>query len=173
MAFGARAAALALSSLLAMGAADCGPALRASRDQQRRLAEEAPRREVLLLGEIHTSAADHAWQLESLQTLWQAGVPLRLGLEMIPAARQGLLDRYGSGSLDEAAFLEQVGWAEVWGHDPALYLPLLRWARPSRSAVRWAAIPTCARPWSARCAVAWALSSAHCLTRARSSAIGV
>jgi hypothetical protein len=129
MAFGARAAALALSSLLAMGAADCGPALRASRDQQRRLAEEAPRREVLLLGEIHTSAADHAWQLESLQTLWQAGVPLRLGLEMIPAARQGLLDRYGSGSLDEAAFLEQVGWAEVWGHDPALYLPLLRWAR--------------------------------------------
>ncbi len=123
---------LALLSLLAGSpalATDCGPALRAARDQQSQLAQQARGLEVLLLGEIHTSAADHAWQLQSLDTLRRAGVPLLLGLEMIPAARQALLDRYGAGSLDEAAFLQQVGWAEVWGHDPDLYLPLLRWAR--------------------------------------------
>jgi uncharacterized iron-regulated protein len=137
---GARALApLALVSLLAWGvptppaiaqvAADCAPALRAARDQRSQLAEEAGRREVLLLGEIHTSASDHAWQLESLETVRRAGVPVRLGLEMVPAARQPLLDRYSAGDLVEVAFLEQVGWAEVWGHDPDLYLPLLRWAR--------------------------------------------
>jgi uncharacterized iron-regulated protein len=123
---------LALLFLLAGApalATDCGPAQRAARDQQAQLARRAPGLEVLLLGEIHTSAADHAWQLQSLDSLRRAGVPLQLGLEMIPAARQAPLDRYNAGSLDEAALLRQVGWAEVWGHDPDLYLPLLRWAR--------------------------------------------
>jgi hypothetical protein len=109
--------------------AECGPALRAARDQQGRLAAAARRLEVLLLGEIHTSAADHLWQLESLETLRQTGVPLSLGLEMVPAPRQPVLDRFSAGRIDEATFLREVGWAEVWGHDPDLYLPLLRWAR--------------------------------------------
>ena len=100
--------------------------------QAKRLLVAAPRLQALLLGEIHTSAADHAWQLASLEALAQQGRPLLLGLEMVPAARQAALDRYSSGQLDEAAFLEQVGWAEVWGHDPDLYLPLLRWARLRR-----------------------------------------
>ena len=107
----------------------CRQALLALEQQQRRLAADAPALAVLLLGEIHTSAADHAWQLRSLETLRQASRPLSLGLEMLPAARQPLLDRYASGQLEEGAFLQQVGWAEVWGHDPELYLPLLRWAR--------------------------------------------
>jgi uncharacterized iron-regulated protein len=108
---------------------ECGPALRAARDQQSRLAVEARRLEVLLLGEIHTSAADHLWQLESLETLQRTGVPLSLGLEMVPAPRQPVLDRFSAGRIDEATFLREVGWSDVWGHDPALYLPLLRWAR--------------------------------------------
>ena len=108
---------------------ECGPVLRAARDQQNRLAMVARRLEVLLLGEIHTSAADHLWQLESLETLQRSGVPLSLGLEMVPAPRQPVLDRYSTGRIDEATFLREVGWDEVWGHDPALYLPLLRWAR--------------------------------------------
>lgn len=85
--------------------------------------------QALLLGEIHTSAADHGWQLETLQALHRQRLRLILGLEMVPAARQGVLDRFSAGSLSEEAFLQQVGWAEVWGHDPELYLPLLRWAR--------------------------------------------
>jgi uncharacterized iron-regulated protein len=107
----------------------CAAPLQAARTQQQRLPAIARRQPVILLGEIHTSVADHAWQLQSLQTLTQAGLPLQLGLEMVPAARQAALDRYGRGESDEATFLKEVGWAEVWGHDPALYLPLLRWAR--------------------------------------------
>jgi hypothetical protein len=48
---------------------------------------------------------------------------------MVPAPRQAALDRFATGATDETTFLKEVGWAEVWGHDPALYLPLLRWAR--------------------------------------------
>jgi hypothetical protein len=113
----------------APAAIDCSEPLRAAREQQRELARRGPTLAVLLLGEIHTSVADHAWQLESLDTLHGAGVPLQLGLEMVPAPRQAALDRFATGATDETTFLKEVGWAEVWGHDPALYLPLLRWAR--------------------------------------------
>lgn len=110
-------------------AAACNAAQRASRQQAARLRSAAPGLEALLLGEIHTSAADHAWQLASLEAVSQQRPRLSLGLEMIPAARQAVLDRYSAGELDEAALLRQVGWVEVWGHDAELYLPLLRWAR--------------------------------------------
>lgn len=109
----------------------CDAALAAARRQQSDLLAAVPQLQVLLLGEIHTSPADHAWQLRTLEAL--AGRrPLSLALEMIPAPRQSQLDRYGAGQLREEAFLQQVGWQEVWGHDPDLYLPLLRWARRER-----------------------------------------
>jgi uncharacterized iron-regulated protein len=107
---------------------DCEAEQRVLSDQLNRLSARAAHLEAVLLGEVHTSAADHAWQLRTLQTL-AGGRRLSLGLEMIPATRQPILDRYSAGRLDEASFLKEVGWQEVWGHDPELYLPLLRWAR--------------------------------------------
>ena len=93
------------------------------------LLQAAPRLAALLLGEIHTSAADHAWQLDTLKAVATRQRRLALGLEMVPAARQAALDRFNRGQSDEATLLREVGWQEVWGHDPELYLPLLRWAR--------------------------------------------
>lgn len=107
----------------------CATALAAARAQQTRLLAAAPSLSVLLLGEIHTSAADHDWQLASLDAIARRRPRLVLGLEMVPAARQAALDRYSAGAIQETAFLQEVGWQEVWGHDPDLYLPLLRWAR--------------------------------------------
>jgi hypothetical protein len=97
--------------------------------QQRQLLEASPGLESVLLGEIHTSAADHTWQLGSLETLAKGQRPLVLALEMVPASRQPVLTRFAIGQLEEQAFLREVDWPGVWGHDPALYLPLLRWAR--------------------------------------------
>jgi uncharacterized iron-regulated protein len=108
---------------------DCARAEAASRAQQTWLDAAADRLEVVLLGEIHTSAADHAWQLATLERLARGGRPLALGLEMVPAARQGPLSRFASGQLSEAEVLAAVDWPAIWGHDPELYLPLLRWAR--------------------------------------------
>lgn len=108
---------------------DCSAALAAANAAQARLLGEALQGDAVLLGEVHTSAADHTWQLDTLRALHKRRPRLALGLEMVPAARQAALDRFGAGITQEAAFLNEVGWAEVWGHDPELYLPLLRWAR--------------------------------------------
>jgi len=112
--------------------ADCARAEAAARAQDAWLDAAADRLEVVLLGEIHTSAADHAWQLATLERLARGGRPLALGLEMVPAARQGPLSRFASGQLTEAEVLAAVDWPAIWGHDPELYLPLLRWARRQR-----------------------------------------
>ncbi len=108
--------------------ADCQAALAKAARQQADLQRQAAGLAVLLLAEIHTSSDDHAWQLRSLETLHHQR-PLVLALEMVPAARQPALDRFNRGEGDETALLRRVDWSAVWGHDPALYLPLLRWAR--------------------------------------------
>ncbi|MEB3319049.1 MAG: ChaN family lipoprotein [Cyanobacteriota bacterium] len=107
----------------------CARALAAARAQEAHLEADAHRLAVLLLGEIHTSADDHHWQLATLERLTRGGRTLALGLEMVPAARQSILTRYGRGQMGEAEFLAAVEWSAIWGHDPELYLPLLRWAR--------------------------------------------
>lgn len=107
----------------------CATARADAESARAQLLEAAPRLAALLLAEIHTSAADHAWQLQTLQAVATRRRRLALGLEMVPAARQAALDRFNRGQSDEATLLREVGWAEVWGHDPELYLPLLRWAR--------------------------------------------
>ena len=111
---------------------DCAAAGAALRAQQNQVRDAAPRLAVLILGEIHTSAADHAWQLDTLERLSRGARPLALGLEMVPAARQAVLTDYATGTLDGPGFLARVDWPAIWGHDPELYAPLLRWARRER-----------------------------------------
>lgn len=127
------AALLAISPVRALPSDGvCAAAQNEARQQQTRLLARSAQLAVLLLAERHTSAADHLWQRQTLEALAGQGRPLILGLEMVPAPRQPILQRYGAGGLLEEAFLQQVGWQEVWGHDPDLYLPLLRWARRER-----------------------------------------
>ena len=111
--------------------ATCQAALAAAQRQQQELQQQAKTLNVLLLGEIHTSVDDHAWQLGTLERL-SSERQLILALEMIPAARQPVLDRFNRGELDVAGLLREVDWPAVWGHDPNLYLPLLHWARLRR-----------------------------------------
>ena len=120
-----------LPALAAPATADCQAALTAAQGQQQDLQRHAAQLAVLLLAEIHTSVDDHAWQLATLEGL-SSQHQLTLALEMIPAARQPVLNRFNNGQLDEAGLLREVDWQGVWGHDPELYLPLLRWARLRR-----------------------------------------
>jgi uncharacterized iron-regulated protein len=87
---------------------------------------------VVLLGELHSSAEHHRWQLHSLVALHTLHPELVIGLEMVPRRLQPVLDRWVAGELAEAAFLEAVQWQSVWGYDPALYLPILHFARMHR-----------------------------------------
>jgi uncharacterized iron-regulated protein len=89
----------------------------------------ASRASVVLLGERHDEAAHHRWQLDTLKRLHALRPDMAVGIEMLPRAAQPALDRWVAGITDEAAFLAESRWPEVWGFDPGLYLPILRFAR--------------------------------------------
>jgi uncharacterized iron-regulated protein len=86
----------------------------------------------VLLGETHDSAEHHRWQLQTLTALHARHPDLVIALEMFPRRVQGALDRWIAGELDEQAFLRESEWREVWGYDPALYLPIFHFARMNR-----------------------------------------
>ena len=87
---------------------------------------------IVLLGEAHDNAADHRWQLATIERLYAANPTLVLGFEMFPRAAQPVLDRWVQGGLSEPDFLAQTDWKHVWGFDAGLYLPIFRFARDRR-----------------------------------------
>ncbi len=89
-------------------------------------------RPIVLLGETHTDADHHRWQLGMLAALHGRRQPVVLGIEALPRKAQPILDRWVAGELDEPAFLQAVEWRKVWGYDAQLYLPLFHFARLHR-----------------------------------------
>lgn len=87
---------------------------------------------VVLLGESHTDADDHRWQLQTLAALHGRGGAVVLGFEAFPRRLQAVLDDWVADRLTENAFLKASGWREVWGYDAALYMPLFEFARLNR-----------------------------------------
>jgi len=87
---------------------------------------------IVLLGESHTSASDHRWQLYTLAALHSRHPNLVVGFEMLPRAAQPVLDEWSAGKLDEQQFLKRSRWRDVWGYDPDYYLPLLQLVRTHR-----------------------------------------
>ena len=92
----------------------------------------AARRDIVLLGESHTSASHHLWQLQTLAGLYAYRPRVVLGFEMLPRSTQPALDRWVGGQYNEDEFLAAVEWYQHWGYDPAHYLPLFRFARLNR-----------------------------------------
>jgi uncharacterized iron-regulated protein len=91
---------------------------------------------VILLGEQHDSAADHAWQLQAIRRLHARGVRLILAFEQFPRSDQAVLDQWVRGGLSEAEFLRRSDWKTVWGFAADLYLPIFRFARDHRIPMR-------------------------------------
>lgn len=90
------------------------------------------RRRIVLLGERHDAADHHRWQLSTLAALHALRPDVVVGFEAFPRRVQPVLDRWTAGTLDEETFLAETAWEEVWGYDPALYLPLFHFARLGR-----------------------------------------
>jgi uncharacterized iron-regulated protein len=90
---------------------------------------QAARQEVVLLGERHDQVTHHRWQLHTLAGLAAHREALVIGLEMLPREAQPALDAWVAGELSEAEFLIESDWHNAWGIDPALYWPILHFAR--------------------------------------------
>jgi uncharacterized iron-regulated protein len=98
----------------------------------RKLFDRLANKPIVLLGEVHDNRAHHRWQHYLLAALHSRNANMMVGLEMLPRRVQTALDDWSQGKLDDAAFLEQSEWNELWGYDANLYLPLLHFARMNR-----------------------------------------
>ncbi len=96
------------------------------------LMRELAGRPVILLGETHSSAEHHRWQLHTIAALHSRQPKMALGFEMFPRRVQPTLDQWVAGTLTETQFLERSEWGKVWGFDPELYLPIFHFARMHR-----------------------------------------
>lgn len=104
------------------------PATGKSLSRRELVAQFAPK-SVVLLGEYHDNVMHHAWQVDMLSALAAQRERIMIGMEMLPRSSQPALDAWVTGAIDEAEFLTQSRWQEYWKFDPALYWPILRFAR--------------------------------------------
>jgi uncharacterized iron-regulated protein len=97
------------------------------------LFRDLSRAEAVCVGEEHPNPHHHFAQLEVLRELAARAAPhgreLGLGLEMFRFPDQPVLDSYAASELRESELLRQTRFEEEWGHDFALYRPLLRFSR--------------------------------------------
>jgi uncharacterized iron-regulated protein len=94
-----------------------------------RLMHEMAKRQVVLLGETHTIAEIHRWQLHVATIIRFIRRNVAVGFEMFPRRVQPVLDEWVAGALSSQEFLDKVDWKNVWGYDAQLYLPLFHFCR--------------------------------------------
>lgn len=99
---------------------------------ERSLMREMATRQVVLLGETHTVAEIHRWQLHVATVLRFIRPDIAVGFEMFPRRVQPVLDEWVAGELGSRAFLEKVDWENNWGYDAQLYFPLFHFCRQQR-----------------------------------------
>jgi uncharacterized iron-regulated protein len=128
------------------------------------------RRRVVLLGERHDSAEDHAWQVRVIDGIVARTGPVTVGFEMFPRCAQPALDAFAAGRIDLDALIAETRWREVWGFDPELYRGLFELCRNRRLGMLalnvdrpivslvgregWAALPEAERAWLSEAAPA-------------------
>jgi len=93
------------------------------------LIDAVAKRPVVLLGESHTSAEHHRWQLHTIAAIHARNPRMVLGFESFPRRLQPVLDAWVAGEMDRKEFLEKSEWNDVWRYDAGLYMPLFHFAR--------------------------------------------
>ena len=102
------------------------------------IADALARRDVVFFGEQHDSADAHARELELAEELFARRPDLVLSFEMFERDRQGFLDDYLAGRLDEAQLLAQ---ARPWPNYAEAYKPLIEFAKEHHLPVVAACLP--------------------------------
>lgn len=90
---------------------------------------ELAQKQVVYIGETHTSMADHRLQLQLIEALRLQDRDLAIGLEMFPKSSQQALDDYIQGRIDEREFIKSSKYYQVWRFDYRLYRDIFRYAR--------------------------------------------
>jgi uncharacterized iron-regulated protein len=102
------------------------------------VADALARRDVVFFGEQHDSADAHARELELAEEIFARRPDLVLSFEMFERDRQGVVDDYLAGRVDEAQFLAQ---SRPWPNYAAAYKPLIEFAKEHHLPVVAGCIP--------------------------------
>lgn len=86
----------------------------------------------VLIGELHSVQSTHEFQQRIVRALFEQDGRLAVGLEMVAAARQDALTRWGLGLLTEEAFLRESRWYTAWGFHFGYYRPVFAFAKDHR-----------------------------------------
>ncbi|MFO7733109.1 MAG: ChaN family lipoprotein [Candidatus Aminicenantes bacterium] len=86
----------------------------------------------VLVGELHGALPAHELQERVVRALFEQDGRLAVGLEMVAAARQDTLTRWGRGLMTEEQFLRESRWYSAWGFHFAYYRPVLVFAKDHR-----------------------------------------
>lgn len=96
------------------------------------LVRSMAQKDVVLLGETHTTGEHHRWQAYMLAALHAAQPDMAVGFEMFPRSVQTALDDWANGHLTRSEFLRQSRWREVWSYPSGYYMPLFDLVRQQR-----------------------------------------
>lgn len=78
-------------------------------------------KDYILVGEDHRSACDHTVQQRLLAGLAESNTPPVVGLEMVAADMQPVLNRFAAGQVDVDGLETELEWSERWGYPYALF----------------------------------------------------
>ncbi|MGI0492458.1 ChaN family lipoprotein [Alkalinema pantanalense CENA528] len=85
--------------------------------------------QVVYLGEIHDSEADHQAQRFILEQLHTQRPHLTIAMEMFQRPFQSVLDRYLKGEISEQILLERTQYQKRWGFPWRFYQPIVQFAK--------------------------------------------
>ncbi len=86
----------------------------------------------ILVGETHAAPCDHEAQAAVLKALLDAGLRPAVGLEMVDATRQDILDAFARGKLAPADLPRALEWEKNWGFEFSMYAPVFESAAAYR-----------------------------------------
>ena len=86
----------------------------------------------IYVGESHDNMTMHDIQFKVIQGLFEQDPAIAIGLEMLPAECQPVLDKWTQGALSKDDFLRQVKWYVHWSMNFGYYEKILDFARDKR-----------------------------------------
>lgn len=81
------------------------------------------------VGESHNSLPMHDIQLKVIKALYDQDPYMAIGLEMLPAGVQEVLDKWSRGELSEEEFIRDVRWYVNWNFNYGFYAGIFAFAR--------------------------------------------
>ena len=94
-----------------------------------RMIDEMTKARFVFVGETHNSLPMHDVQAKVIEALYAKDKALAIGLEMLPAEVQPVLDKWSRGALSEEAFLREIGWYVNWNFNFGYYKKIFDFAR--------------------------------------------